>query len=163
RHAAGPQGPLGPGRRALRKRRRSRPVSIAGVSGRMDALAPPKYFVSQNRLYEDQGRPMKLCPTTIIATCFFAAAAFAAEPATKPATNPATRPVQITVDTSDAPELEEYGKKIKTLSEEWYPKIVPMLPSEGFVAPDQVTIAFKKDYNGVAAAGGTRITCSVKY
>jgi hypothetical protein len=38
-----------------------------------------------------------------------------------------------------------------------------MLPSEGFVAPDQVTITFKKDYNGVAAAGGTRITCSVKY
>lgn len=71
--------------------------------------------------------------------------------------------VAITVDTSAAPEMEEYGKKVEALAKEWYPKIVAMLPSEGYTAPEAVTIRFDPKYEGVAAAGGTRIVCAPKW
>jgi hypothetical protein len=71
--------------------------------------------------------------------------------------------VRIDVDTSDAPELEAYGKKVKAVGEEWYPKIAALLPSDGYTPPDRVTIVFRKDYKGVAAASGKRITCAVKW
>lgn len=70
---------------------------------------------------------------------------------------------KIVVDTNEAPELEEYGKRIQALGEEWYPIIVAKYPSEGFTPAKEVFITFKKDYRGVAAAGGRRITASVKY
>src|SRR5690606_28084359 len=88
------------------------------------------------------------------------ATALADEPATRPTTEPA---IVIHVDTSRAPELEEYGKQVKTLAEEWYPKIIEMLPSDGFEAPREVHIRFDPDYDGVAAAGGNRIVCSPKW
>src|SRR5687767_13319536 len=84
--------------------------------------------------------------------------------AAKPAENPASRgEYKIVVDTSEAPELEEYGKKIQALAEEWYPVIIAKYPSEGYTPAKEVFITFKKDYQGVAAAGGRRITASVKY
>ena len=82
------------------------------------------------------------------------------EPATRPTTAPA---IVIHVDTSRAPELEEYGKQVKTLAEQWYPKIIEMLPSDGFEAPREVHITFDPDYDGVAAAGGNRIVCSPEW
>lgn len=69
----------------------------------------------------------------------------------------------ITVDTSAVPELDEYGKKVEALAREWYPKIVEMLPSEGFQAPQNVTIVFEKNDEGVAYAAGSRIVCSSKW
>jgi len=70
----------------------------------------------------------------------------------------------ITVDTSETPELTDWAKqKLIPMASEWYPKIVAMLPSEGFEAPKKVSITLRKDMNGVAATSGTRINCAARW
>ncbi len=59
--------------------------------------------------------------------------------------------------------MEAYGDKVKALATDWYPRIIEILPGEGFVPPTKVTITFKTDYKGVAAAGGDQVTCSAKW
>jgi hypothetical protein len=72
-----------------------------------------------------------------------------------------TEGYEITVDTSEMPELTEWAKaSIAPMAKEWYPKIVRMLPSDGYEAPRNVTITFIKDMRGVANTGGTRIRCA---
>jgi hypothetical protein len=71
--------------------------------------------------------------------------------------------VQITVDTSKAPELSDYAKKVQETAEAWYPKIVALLPSDDFKPAESVTITFDPDYKGVAAASGDRIVCAPKW
>jgi len=46
---------------------------------------------------------------------------------------------------------------------EWYPKLVKMLPSEGYEAPTRVSITFSADMQGVAATGGTRVRCAAAW
>jgi len=42
--------------------------------------------------------------------------------------------------------------------QEWYPKLVQMLPSDGFEAPTNITLRFRNDMRGTpASAGGGRI------
>lgn len=66
----------------------------------------------------------------------------------------------ITIDTSGAPELKEWAEtKLAPVLAEWFPKIVTMLPSEGFTAPKQFSVDIRPR-NGVAAASGTRITAN---
>lgn len=66
----------------------------------------------------------------------------------------------ITIDTSGAPELKEWAEtKLAPVLAEWFPKIVAMLPSEGYAAPKQFSVDIRPR-NGVAAAGGTRITAN---
>jgi hypothetical protein len=69
----------------------------------------------------------------------------------------------ITVDTSDVPEMAEYGKKVQQLSQEWYPKLLDMLPSDGFRPHKTVKITINKTYKGVAAAGGNGIVAAQKW
>jgi hypothetical protein len=95
--------------------------------------------------------------------------AIAAEPEKTPAptdstkaaatTTATTKPTYtILIDTSDVPEMAEYAKRVQRVAEEWYPKLIPMLPSEGFKPHPTVTIVFKKEARAIAAAGGDRIT-----
>jgi hypothetical protein len=71
---------------------------------------------------------------------------------------------EIVFDYSEAPELKDWVEtKLKPVSVKWYPLIVGMLPSDGFEAPKKLSIAFRKEYRGVAAAAGTRINCSVDW
>jgi hypothetical protein len=68
------------------------------------------------------------------------------------------------IDTSDAPDLTEWARKeIVPMVKEWYPKLVELLPSEGYTAPAQFTIFFNKDMGGVADTSGTRIRCAAKW
>jgi hypothetical protein len=46
---------------------------------------------------------------------------------------------------------------------EWYPKLVTMLPSEGYTAPKRVSIHIRKDMDGVAATSGTRVNCAANW
>jgi hypothetical protein len=69
----------------------------------------------------------------------------------------------ITVETSEVPEMADYGKKVEAVAKEWYPKIIAMLPSEGYKAPETVTIRFTPTYKGVAAASGNRIVCAPQW
>jgi hypothetical protein len=68
---------------------------------------------------------------------------------------------EIVFDTSEVPELQNWvDGKLRPVCEQWYPRIVELLPSDGYTAPRRVTVTFKQDMSGVAATSGTRITCA---
>jgi len=68
---------------------------------------------------------------------------------------------RITIDTTDSPDLAKWAhEELGPVVRQWYPRIVKMLPSEGYQAPRQVAITFSSSMRGVAATGGTRIRCA---
>src|SRR5947209_7171201 len=67
---------------------------------------------------------------------------------------------QISIDTAKAPELKEWAEqKLGPTLAQWYPKLMAMLPSEGYSAPTNFSISIRPG-NGVAATGGTRVTAN---
>ena len=67
---------------------------------------------------------------------------------------------QITIDTVKAPELREWAQqKLAPALAEWYPKIVAMMPSEGFSAPKKFSVVLRP-MSGVAFTSGTRIVAN---
>ncbi len=67
---------------------------------------------------------------------------------------------EITIDTSAAPDLKEWAEqKLAPVLAAWYPKIVAMLPSEGYTAPKRFSVSIRPG-RGVAATSGTRITAN---
>jgi hypothetical protein len=63
-----------------------------------------------------------------------------------------------TIDTTETPELTDWARKdLAPVVKDWYPKIVAMLPSEGYHAPAQFSITFKREMKGVAFTAGTRV------
>lgn len=72
-------------------------------------------------------------------------------------------PVEFVLDVSDAPEMNDWIEKTARVCERAYPMINEELKSEGYKPPTVVNMTMKKDYRGVAATGGARITASVKY
>ncbi len=71
---------------------------------------------------------------------------------------------EITIDTSETPDLTVWVEShLAPTVRAWYPKLVAMLPSEGYDAPEQVTITFSKDMRGVAATGGNHIRCAASW
>ncbi len=71
---------------------------------------------------------------------------------------------QITIDTSETPDLTEWAhKELGPVVQKWYPKLVEMLPSEGYQAPKKVSIEFSANMRGVAATGGTRVRCAASW
>lgn len=72
-------------------------------------------------------------------------------------------PVEFIVDVSDAPEMKEWAEKVARICERNYTMINDELHSEGFKPRTVVNMTLKSDYKGVAAAGGGKITGSVKY
>jgi len=70
---------------------------------------------------------------------------------------------EITIDTARAPELTEWAtNKLGPVLAEWYPKIVALLPSEGFQAPERFRVILRPG-RGVAATRGTRITANARW
>jgi len=67
---------------------------------------------------------------------------------------------EISIDTSEAPELKGWARtNLAPVLAEWYPKIVAMLPSEGYSAPTNFSLRlFPSD--GVAATGRGGITAN---
>jgi hypothetical protein len=91
----------------------------------------------------------------------------AAVPAIQPAGEVRTEIVdaeggyQITIDTTETPDLTEWAQKdLAPVARDWYPKLVKMLPSEGYEAPKRVSVTFSASMQGVAATGGTRVRCA---
>ncbi|MBP7052857.1 MAG: DUF1080 domain-containing protein [Phycisphaerae bacterium] len=71
---------------------------------------------------------------------------------------------RITIDTSETPDLTAWAhKELAPVVQQWYPKIVAMLSSEGYEAPTQVNITFSANMQGVAATGGTRVRCAAAW
>jgi hypothetical protein len=64
---------------------------------------------------------------------------------------------EISIDTSKAPELKEWAEqKLAPALVEWYPKIVAMMPSDGFQAPKKFSVTLRPG-DGVAFTTGARI------
>ena len=66
------------------------------------------------------------------------------------------------IDTTIAPDLTEWADtELRPVMQEWYPKLVAMLPSEGFSPRTNVTIRFRDNMGGIpASAGGGGINCN---
>ncbi|WP_437186328.1 basic secretory protein-like protein [Planctomicrobium sp. SH668] len=68
---------------------------------------------------------------------------------------------QVVLDYSDLPEIQPWvDEKLIPVIIEWYPRIVELLPSDGFRAPAEFSITFHRDMKGVAHASGTSIHCA---
>src|SRR4051812_15285159 len=72
---------------------------------------------------------------------------------------------QITIDTSAAPDLTDWAdKQLVPVVQEWYPKLVDMLPSDGYQAPTNFTVKFKEGMGRTpAAAGRGGISCNIDW
>jgi hypothetical protein len=68
----------------------------------------------------------------------------------------------ITVDTSQSPDLDDWGRRAGELCAIWYPKICDLLASDGFTPPKTVRLRFR-DGRGVAATGGGTIRINSVY
>lgn len=71
---------------------------------------------------------------------------------------------EIVIDTTETPDLTEWAvKELAPVLQQWYPRIVAMLPSEGYQAPKRVLIVFSQSMQGVAATGGARVSCAAAW
>jgi hypothetical protein len=91
-----------------------------------------------------------------------------ADPATNIASTPFTIPVpavsgSIAIDTAAAPDLTDWADHtLAPVLAAWYPKIVAMLPSPGFVAPANFTVTIRP-MDGVAYTTGTNVVVSADW
>lgn len=68
------------------------------------------------------------------------------------------------IDTSETPDLKEWAhRELVPIAMEWYPRLVELLPSEGYEPPKKWSITFKAGMPGVADTGGTRIRCAADW
>jgi len=65
--------------------------------------------------------------------------------------------VKVVVDTSEVPQLKEWGENAAELIQTWHPRIAEMLKQEGSTPPQEVRVVFKKDMKGVAHTIGNQI------
>lgn len=67
----------------------------------------------------------------------------------------------IVLDTLDTPDLQAWAHdKVGPMAKEWYPRLIKMMPSEGFEAPKNVRITFNAQMRGVADTSNARIRCA---
>jgi len=63
------------------------------------------------------------------------------------------------VDSTEAPELTGWSEKeLIPVIQEWYPRLIELLPSNGYRAPNIVSFEYKHDINVPAYAAANRIT-----
>lgn len=74
-------------------------------------------------------------------------------------------PYTYTIDATLAPDLLPWAEeKLLPVVQEWYPKIIAMLPSEGFKAADKVLFEFRDDMGETPAyAAGSRIAMKIPF
>ena len=71
---------------------------------------------------------------------------------------------EVTIDTTDAPDLTPWARdELAPVVKAWYPKLVAMLPSNGYQAPTHVSIVFDAGMQGVAATSGTHVRCAASW
>jgi len=72
---------------------------------------------------------------------------------------------RFTIDATAAPDLLEWSDaELRPVVQAWYPKLVAMLPSDGFAAPTSLTLRFRNDMGGTpASAGGGRINMNSEW
>jgi hypothetical protein len=66
-----------------------------------------------------------------------------------------------TINSTVAPDLTDWADtELRPVVQEWYPKLVAMLPSDGWQPTTNVTLRFRNDMNVPASAGGGFINCN---
>jgi hypothetical protein len=70
-----------------------------------------------------------------------------------------------TIDATAAPDLKEWAEKeLQPVVQQWYPKLVALLPSEGFKPRTNITLRFRTDMGGTpASAGGAGINLNTAW
>jgi hypothetical protein len=68
--------------------------------------------------------------------------------------------LRVSIDYSEVPEHKEWAEKAKALVETWHPKIEEMLKSDGYTAPRDIRVVFKKNQKTIAFASGKTISIS---
>jgi hypothetical protein len=67
---------------------------------------------------------------------------------------------EISINTAGAPELKDWAEKdLAPVLAAWYPKIVALLPSEGYTAPDHFSVTLKP-IKGVAFTSGRKVVAN---
>jgi hypothetical protein len=77
-------------------------------------------------------------------------------PDRKPPVDPARHAVTVELDSSEAPEMEAWGKTTQHILEQWYATVVEALPSEGFLPPKKIVFTIRGG-RGIAETGGSHI------
>jgi hypothetical protein len=72
-------------------------------------------------------------------------------------------PVEFMIDVSDAPEMKDWAENVAKECESAYPWICDYLETPGYKPPRVVHMSLSKQYDGVAAASGNKVTGSVDY
>ena len=68
---------------------------------------------------------------------------------------------RFTINATAAPDLMEWADtQLRPVVQEWYPKLVAMLPSDGWKPTTNVTIRFRDNMTVPASAGGGNINCN---
>lgn len=72
---------------------------------------------------------------------------------------------RFTIDVTAAPDLEDWVRiELQPVVQEWYPKLVAMLPGEGFTPRTELTLLFRNNMGGTpASAGGGRINLNTQW
>jgi hypothetical protein len=71
---------------------------------------------------------------------------------------------RITIDSCDTPDLTDWCKTaLSPVVRDWYPKLVKLLPGDGFAAPKDVSVRFSASLRGVAETSGTRVRCAAEW
>ncbi|HEY3282553.1 MAG TPA: basic secretory protein-like protein [Armatimonadota bacterium] len=98
-----------------------------------------------------------LLTTTVAAFALQAGSAFA-----QSETKPSSKKVAVTIDCSQAPELQSWADAAKATVEKWYPKLDKQFKTKGFAPPRNIKLIFRP-MNGVAYTDGTGINISQKW
>ncbi len=72
-------------------------------------------------------------------------------------------PTTFSVDSSESPDLKDWGDKAKAICEQWYPTICEYLATDGFKPPTTVKLVFKKEMKAPAATSQTTISINAEY
>lgn len=69
-------------------------------------------------------------------------------------------PLQVELDTSQVPELRQWGEEARALIVQWHARISNLLPTAGFKPPRRVSLTLRKSDQGIGGTSGTHISVS---
>ncbi|HUL51128.1 MAG TPA: basic secretory protein-like protein [Candidatus Nitrosotalea sp.] len=62
---------------------------------------------------------------------------------------------QFTINATEAPDLMDWAdRELRPVVQEWYPKLIAMLPGDGFTPATNITLRFRKSMGGTPASAG---------
>lgn len=66
----------------------------------------------------------------------------------------------VKLDTTQVPELADWGQEARDLMIEWHPRFTNLLASKGFTPPNRMELILQKSDKGIGGTAGSRIVVS---